>query len=830
NKSTTTQKQSQQINEPKQTTKTTITPEKSTAINFTQLNNQINIIKNNGTKDKNYSIKLIGTNYDFTDRITWDGTPSNLTLIGDSNYNTKVVLNGMNNGISMFYIISGHSITFINITIVNGRSSESNIGGAITNHGIINLINASIQNNTHVLGGTYAHAYGGAIYNTGTINSYNSVFEGNNVTTYDSKYNPMLHDHVPNADVWSYGGAIYNTGTINCNNTTFNKNSAVTSTDSVEVGSYSHSYGGAIYNNGIITIINSLLIENQAYANAHSDLFGCAWSYGGAIHNNGTITIHNTILNKNYVKSIASLDTSAGSYGGAIYNNKIMEITKSSLIGNQAYTLYATMEINSFGGAIYNRGKLSISNLDLINNSVYSKFVEFGSNNGYGGAIFTTKYMHIINTRFINNSANCDMDGSAYGGAIYTENGLKVTNSIFINNTALNKGNDIYSLNKSCNYSIENNWWGNNTLNWNQSLTNINQPQSWIYLKLTTIKNNINVTENTQVKCDFNWKTDGKNITTYKNSALDNTLITYDLTNNIGKITPITTIIQNGTGITTFTGIKSGTETINLKAYNFKTNSITNITINPLKSNTKITYITPIINPGSNITIKATITNTKQENIKQGGVVIKINGKTLKDDYGQAIKIPVTNGTITYTYTIPEDYSTKKYNLTVKYLETEQYSPSEQTINFTITKTQTKTTIETIQPINPGNNLTIKANITDKNNKPVTTGYVILKINGKTLKDAKGNVIKVNVNNGKIAYNYTIPKNYSTKKYNLTVKYMGNNQNTQSEQIINFTITKAQPTITKIETISPIKAGNNLLIKANITDKNNKPVTTGYVI
>ena len=609
----------------KQITNTNPIPEKTSAKDYTQLNNQINLIKNNGTSDKNYSIKLTGTTYNFTDRIVWDGTPTNLTLIGGDNYyHTKIILDGMRS-CPLFGINSNHTLTLINVTLINGVSS------AILNYGTLNFINVEVINNTNIVSYHNSIIYGGA-----------SVV---------------------------YAGAIYNTGTINCYNSTFNNNLAKANTMSAnylalyEPDSIAYSYGGAIYNQGTLTLVDSILTSNIANSEAYRSESGKSFAYGGAIHNNGTLNIENSVLNNN---SVISNPYYAYAIGGAISNNKIMNIKNSNLTGNKSVTnSNEEIRVETCGGAIYNRGKTSTNNLKLINNTAE-----------YGGAIYTTKYMNIANSHFVNNNITYT------GGAIYTENGLKITNSVFINNAE----NTIYSSNKSCNYSIENNWWGNNNPNWNKTLENIEAPQSWIYLDVTTTKNSIDVTETAQIICNFNYKTNGKNITQYKNKILDNTPITCSLMNNLGTTTPQTAIVQNSTSTTIFTGTENGIETINIKTYDTKTNLSTKITIKAAPTSTKITYITPNITSGSNMTIQAKITDKNKQPITTGEVIIKINGKTLKDNYGASIKIPVINGTINYTYHIPENYSTKTYNITVKYLRNNQYTPSEQTRNFTIIK------------------------------------------------------------------------------------------------------------------------------------------------
>ncbi|MDO5851615.1 MAG: hypothetical protein Q4Q23_03930 [Methanobacteriaceae archaeon] len=776
-------------------TNNTIVPEKSSAANYFELRDQIENIKVNGSADKNYSIKLTGTQYKFkfpsktSSRLRWGdgGIPSNLTIIGDSEYNVPIILNGMNNGGRMFYVDSGYSITFINLTFLNISSGYP--GVAITNHGVVNLINVNITNCTQGNSGINVTSHGGAIKNYGTLNMYNTTFVGNIVTAYDSEIE--IEDtflHKPDAVTYAYGGAIYNSGTINCYNSKFINNTAKsTSLSSTPLGfcypaGISHAYGGAIFNEGVLNIFNSTLTGNQAISIATSDRITENYCYGGAIYNKGTMNLSNLIFNNN--SALFSTDCGSIIVGG--------------------------------GGAIYTTKTINTTNMQFINNLAQKD----------GGAIYSENNVNLINSIFTNNTATNN------GGAVYSENNTNITKSVFINNTAINNGNAIYLTNNTTNNVLEDNWWGTNNPDWNQALTNITQPKSWIYLKTTITKNNILLKENMELLTDFNWKTDGKNITPYANSVLDGLNITYTLSNNLGTLKPTITTIKNGTSITQYIGTKVGTENITLKMSNIGIDNNTwTVTINPLATTTKITYITPNINPGSNMTIQASIIDKNKQPITTGEVVIKINGKTLKDDYGKTIKIPVVNGTINYNYYIPDNYSTKQYNLTVKYLRNDDYTPSEQTVNFTITKEPTSTKITYITPnITPGSNMTIQASITDKNNKPITTGEVVIKINGKTLQDKYGQSIKISVVNGTINYTYQIPSNYSTKQYNITVKYLRNDKYTPSEQTKNFTITK-EPTSTKITYITPnITPGSNMTIQASITDKNNKPITTGKTI
>ena len=73
------------------------------------------------------------------------------------------------------------------------------------------------------------------------------------------------------------------------------------------------------------------------------------------------------------------------------------------------------------------------------------------------------------------------------------------------------------------------------------------------------------------------------------------------------------------------------------------------------------------------------------------------------------------------------------------------------------------------------------ATVKDQNNKKVTAGKVIFKINGITIKDKKGKAIYVNVSNGKAILTITPNKNYYNKVSNITAVYSENSKYLKSE-------------------------------------------------
>ena len=65
--------------------------------------------------------------------------------------------------------------------------------------------------------------------------------------------------------------------------------------------------------------------------------------------------------------------------------------------------------------------------------------------------------------------------------------------------------------------------------------------------------------------------------------------------------------------------------------------------------------------------------------------------------------------------------------------------------------------------------LNIQVNITDKRDPTRTVnGYIILKIDGLTLKDTLGDIIQIKITDNKATYNYTIGHQYSARKHTIT--------------------------------------------------------------
>ena len=753
----------------------------------------------------------------------------------------KLTINGNGKTIDgnancQFLYISNGNVTIDNLKISNCLSREDN-GGAIVNTANLSMTKCSLNNN---LVSNYEYN-GGAIYNTGRLTLINTTFNSNKavgcggaihndlgvVTIINSRINANRAD--------DYGGAIYNAmGNITITSTNLDKNSV-------------EDYGGALYNyRGRMTINNCSLNNNKAIY-GKTDKYGMggaiynergtltikastlnnnlAGEYGGAIDNFvGTLNENNCTLNNNTAtegcggaifseeakvivnNSILKYNTAIGEddNGGAIFNFEgTITLTNSILEYNKAHTGAAVYTDNNYnnisrivnctinnnnavnksltgmGAAIYNYGTLVIANSTINTNtgsdaqggaiytmnqlSIDGCIISNNRVNGinnlycYGGAVYNCYgELNITNSTFNNNTAYCAKGSSSHsdyarGGAIYSEGGeLNVKKCVFVNNTAL-EGAAIYNLYTAL---IQ-----NNTFKANKAIVDgkaiIDDD------KTAVIKDNINDT------------TSRRSSTIYTNSSF-------------------VKIIKN----------------IFIDGINF--------------TKTTVQAANGVI--GEKLTLKATVIDMDKRKVNEGYVIFKLNGVTIKDNgklsgSNNPLKVKVSNGAATATITA--DLTMRNANkLTATYIGTISYNAS--TSNGSkIRISQRNASIEVssnVKTIRQGQTLTITARVYDTtggkksgNLVKYSDEYVYFKVNGITLKDSKGNMLKVKLVNGTATVKYTVPlglscvtdgKTMTPKNHTILAGFYNKNyvediRNTTTFQVerSNITITIANATV-----------------------------------
>ena len=211
-------------------------------------------------------------------------TGNNITLKNiqfKNGYSRRSYDNPLNNDGGSLRIIHNIKLTIIDCCFIKNKSEEN--GGAISNSGILNVMNSTFSINS-------AEESGGAIINWGMLKLDDSVLARN----------------------WgASSGAVFNRGNMEINESSLCKNSVRYS------GRFFRFHiGGAISNYGKLDIVSSNVSNNKSEDMA------------GAIYNSGDLSIQYTELSNN----------NSNKTGGAIFNKGMLNIIESEFTNNEAHT------------------------------------------------------------------------------------------------------------------------------------------------------------------------------------------------------------------------------------------------------------------------------------------------------------------------------------------------------------------------------------------------------------------------------------------------------------------------------------------------------------
>ncbi|RJS48144.1 MAG: hypothetical protein CIT03_09785 [Methanobacterium sp.] len=611
----------------------------------------------------------------------------NVNLVGQSQEGT--IIDGSESGRPVT-INKDVTVSISNFTIQNGVVDTYGGGGAISAWGTININNTTFNNNT--ANGT--HANGGAIFNTGwgTININNTVIQENQA--YGSQ----------TIEGTSWGGAIYNgeKGIMDIQNSIIQYNKLISN----------FSGGAGIHNEGEIFIKSSLIQLNTMITNN---------GYGGGISNFYKINIHNSQINNNIIISVWA-------NGGGIYNDGISSIKNSSLNNNHVGIENLYGESSGNGGGICNSGWLIVEETSISNNSAkggrqIGGIINWGGkleiydstiNNNFGLLKFEYEnqdysIFNLVGLMKISSSEiiNSDLDNVAIGGFDRLDINLSriIGNLIILNHFS------------ETHINLENNWWGSNDPDFSKLINarNVNdnvkieyKPNSWLYLTLETLPNEIYHGQNSTLIASFNNAYDGTNIKPLNPSMghlKDGSRVTFttDLGEVGSQIVEKSTI--NGIATATLKGTENGMA--NVSAQLDEEEITKTVKIKKIITNLDLEEITSTL--GSQVELKAVLKDSDN---------LPISGKTIKFQINdQFIGQSTTNneGLATLVYTLSQ--SAGKHIMQAEFVGSEKYETITTTADLNVEKIRTQLKAENAQTtINTPIELT--AHLTE-NNKPL---------------------------------------------------------------------------------------------------------------
>lgn len=242
---------------------------------------------------------------------------------------------------------------------------------------------------------------------------------------------------------------------------------------------------------------------------------------------------------------------------------------------------------------------------------------------------------------------------------------------------------------------------------------------------------------------------------------------------------------------------------------------------------------------GEKLILNATVTDGNNKKINEGNMIFKINGITVKDNgkltgSSNPLKVKVVNGVATAIINLDLDmksatkyaasYSgSHKYNSSVSNEAKIQVSKRNASIEVSSNK----------KTVKHGQVLTLTAKVYDTTNGKKSTNltkyddeFVFFKVNGITLKDSKGQMLKVKIKNGIATVNYTIPlglscvtdsKTMTIKNHSILAQFYNKYYQEDIRNTSTFQVEKSNITIT-INNVTVTKKTHKLSVEATIRD------------
>ncbi len=217
--------------------------------------------------------------------------------------------------------------------------------------------------------------------------------------------------------------------------------------------------------------------------------------------------------------------------------------------------------------------------------------------------------------------------------------------------------------------------------------------------------------------------------------------------------------------------------------------------------------------PGSSVTVTGVLTDVNGNKLSNKEVVVIVNSAD-----GTSTEYKVTTADDgSYLYTI-DDLVEGSYSVVAVFNGDDQYENSYSTIvSFDVSKAKDTVVIDPIADAKIGDEITIKATVTDAENNPVD-GDVTVTINGVDY--------PATATAGVVEYPYTV----TTEGVNsVTVTYNGDGTHASASDSTTFTASKVETQIT-IDPIADAKVGDQITVTGTLEDTEGNPVDGDVIV
>jgi hypothetical protein len=207
-----------------------------------------------------------------------------------------------------------------------------------------------------------------------------------------------------------------------------------------------------------------------------------------------------------------------------------------------------------------------------------------------------------------------------------------------------------------------------------------------------------------------------------------------------------------------------------------------------------------------NGTIMDSITRSKANTNTQVDILI---------DNKKIVTVNLTKGT--FKYTLKNNYTKGQHNLTYNYKRDNIYNTTNRSVNFTSNKNTLRITATPITT-KIGNQINIKANITNTNASTVKdTLKADIQLNNKII------ATNINITNGMLSYNYTIPSSTQSNK-KITINIQESTKYNQRNATTTLKISKDYQFINLEKTTITTNKGSKITINGKCDKQFSSPL------
>ncbi|WP_455646135.1 beta strand repeat-containing protein [Methanosphaera sp.] len=759
-------------------------------------------ISNKVTANANYVYLIEAYSSTVTSPVSGLNITSN-TLVGTGNYTTGIAIVGKDT------VIATNTITITGLT--NETVTESYDLLKPTTAGILIQDSNNISiNNKNVITITNGPAVKLTNTNNSLINSTNSKFISNNtdIILFNSNSNTIMNISANTTS--SYSVSLENSSNNIIRNNTFYANNGLiggddavtqdeTSTDNtVEqniplIGVLTNETYSTYFNEEGVYVGN----ENITVLALGSDLYGVDFIFDGKtirFTNDGNYTIYNGTFK--FIGNHTVRDNNLVGINVNNVNKEALVLNLTSTIQVNVYMVNATIKVTGDNVTAikenYNNGT-GISYISIT----YSTIDVSGTNCtviDFTGVNKTTSVGGVIEVLYTTINANAE------DTSIVLDD--KTSTVYFRYNNVTQTGKNVATI------------IGSPTMSYGNGFQ----------------YNNVNVS--------------GDNVTIIHTTAKVGTTTSYLYYNNLTLTSdnPVTAITTVGAGNNIrynniFAYAHNGETPVISVAYN-KSNAVTNnvIVAYDVSGNKAVEATGVTINSNTPSTVPVILTMDDVVGVINKEVTITA---TLTDLSGKAftegtIIFTDANGEILSTATVNDGVATCNYissnivvsTITATYSGNEIYASNITTAKLEITKLPTTITVDPVTA-SIGDVITLSASVVDGENNAITTGKVVFKVNGKTLRDEDGNVIYATVKDGKyVIENVEVLAGWAKEGSVITAVYGGYGDIGSSRVNSTFTVTKREAKAT-VDAVT-VKAGESVTFTVKITD--DVTVNSGKVV